>query len=351
LAGAFDSADVLSQPSASPPRPIKRSPPPPVPPNPQTPQQGTEDDAFRGASPLAALSRAQRLLLLSDGSVTRHLQIVLGAAGESAAAGPEQPEGGGGGSGNESSGDNTNISSVRVECLAMDLLPSSQERDEEYSMEQRQHHHHPSPPPPERDAAALLRPPLLRRQVLLRAAPGAAVPGPSQALPTSHGTGNNAANDDLRKGAPLVYATSWWNASDAAAFLGGDGAAERPIWAALTSGQMELHRRVLGVERGANARLWSPGGGGGGGGAGATIRGLLGADGDWGEEDKKDCDAAAAADAAADADAGSRALWGRHYVFWANGRPLTVIYEVFSPRLMAAVDETCGIRDGRRVAV
>jgi chorismate lyase len=26
-------------------------------------------------------------------------------------------------------------------------------------------------------------------------------------------------------------------------------------------------------------------------------------------------------------------LWGRHYVFWHHGQPLTLIYEVFSPYL------------------
>lgn len=26
-------------------------------------------------------------------------------------------------------------------------------------------------------------------------------------------------------------------------------------------------------------------------------------------------------------------FWGRSYVFWHDGRPLTIIYEVFSPRL------------------
>ena len=26
-------------------------------------------------------------------------------------------------------------------------------------------------------------------------------------------------------------------------------------------------------------------------------------------------------------------FWGRQYVFWHGGKPLTVIYEVFSPRL------------------
>ena len=286
----------------------------------QKQKQGTEDDAFRAApSPLAALSRAQRLLLLSDGSVTRHLQIVLGAAGESAAGSPAPQSGSGGKSESESVGGSSSISSVRVECLAMDLLPADD--------------HQQPPPPPERDAFELLRPPLLRRQVLLRAAPGAAVPGPAQALPRRRSRDANDDDDDdddTTKGPPLVYATSWWNASDAAAFLGGDGAAERPIWAALTSGRMELHRRVLGVERGANARLWS----GGAGGERGEWRGLLGSDGDWVEEEGDDGLA--------------RPLWGRHYVFWAGGRPLTVISEVFSPRLMAAVDAACGIGGGRR---
>lgn len=28
-------------------------------------------------------------------------------------------------------------------------------------------------------------------------------------------------------------------------------------------------------------------------------------------------------------------FWGRHYTFWHDGQPLTLIYEVFSPRLTA----------------
>jgi chorismate lyase len=26
-------------------------------------------------------------------------------------------------------------------------------------------------------------------------------------------------------------------------------------------------------------------------------------------------------------------LWGRHYLFWHQGKPMTMIYEVFNPRL------------------
>lgn len=30
---------------------------------------------------------------------------------------------------------------------------------------------------------------------------------------------------------------------------------------------------------------------------------------------------------------GDRELWGRHYLFWHKGKPLCLIYEVFSPAL------------------
>jgi chorismate lyase len=29
----------------------------------------------------------------------------------------------------------------------------------------------------------------------------------------------------------------------------------------------------------------------------------------------------------------SKPFWGRHYLFWHHGKPLTLIYEVFSPYL------------------
>ena len=37
-------------------------------------------------------------------------------------------------------------------------------------------------------------------------------------------------------------------------------------------------------------------------------------------------------------------FWGRHYAFWHGGKPLCVIYEVFSPRLFEAVQQGCGPR-------
>lgn len=257
---------------------------------------------------------------------------MLSAAGGSVAGSPSQ------GGSNDVSSSSSSKSTVRVECLAMDLLPEvgGQPRSQE------------ALPPPERDALELLRPPLLRRQVLLRAAPGAAVPpAPSSAGRALDGSGaderdgdeEDEDDDDATKGVALVYAASWWNASDAAAYLGGGpGAAERPIWAALTSGRLELHRRVLGVERGSSARLWSP--------SGCLERGLLGGEGGSRSRGRGSESAAAAADVPASPSPHpppQRALWGRHYVFWAGGRPLTVIYEVFSPRLMEAVDAACRV--------
>jgi chorismate lyase len=30
-------------------------------------------------------------------------------------------------------------------------------------------------------------------------------------------------------------------------------------------------------------------------------------------------------------------FWGRHYIFWHGGKPMTVVYEVFNPRLENAL--------------
>ena len=40
--------------------------------------QGSEEDALRAAGPPGALAPAWRVMLLSDGSVTRHLQLLTG---------------------------------------------------------------------------------------------------------------------------------------------------------------------------------------------------------------------------------------------------------------------------------
>ncbi len=88
-------------------------------------------------------------------------------------------------------------------------------------------------------------------------------------------------------GQRLAYAASWWNAEHVDEYLQNRSL---PIWASLARLRTELHRDVRGVYCGTSPAL-SEG---------------------FGE---------------------SGILWGRHYLFWHQGKPLTLIYEVFSPYL------------------
>ncbi|MEK0196218.1 chorismate lyase, partial [Microcoleus anatoxicus] len=88
-------------------------------------------------------------------------------------------------------------------------------------------------------------------------------------------------------GQRLAYATSWWEASHVDEYLQNKSL---PIWASLARLRTELYRDVQGIYLGNSAALESafeqPG-----------------------------------------------PFWGRHYLFWHHGKPLTLIYEVFSPYL------------------
>ena len=88
-------------------------------------------------------------------------------------------------------------------------------------------------------------------------------------------------------GQRLLYATSWWEASHVDEYLKNRSL---PIWASLTQLRTELYRDVQGIYCGNNEALE----------AGFQQKGPF---------------------------------WGRHYLFWHNGQPLTLIYEVFSPYL------------------
>ena len=88
-------------------------------------------------------------------------------------------------------------------------------------------------------------------------------------------------------GQRLYYATSWWEASHVDEYLKNRSL---PIWASLTQSRTELYRDVQGIHYGNNEALE----------AGFNQKGPF---------------------------------WGRHYLFWHNGQPLTLIYEVFSPYL------------------
>ncbi|KAG1664696.1 hypothetical protein FOA52_006671 [Chlamydomonas sp. UWO 241] len=152
-----------------------------------------------------------KVLVLSDGSVTRHLQILTGTK-------------------------------VEVDCLSMVNIG-----DELQGLPPNTH---------------MIPGPRVQRQVLLR-------PGGKEC-------------------APLVYACSWWNATDVDTYLSDKS---KPIWVSLSQEHVELYREVQLVYHGHSA----------------SLERLLQCEGPF---------------------------WGRSYIFWHNARPLTLIYEVFSNRLL-----------------
>ncbi len=95
-------------------------------------------------------------------------------------------------------------------------------------------------------------------------------------------------------GQRLLYATSWWEASHVDEYLQNRA---MPIWASLTQLRTELYRDVQGIHYGYSEAL------------------------EKGFNQKSP-------------------FWGRHYLFWHNGKPLTLIYEVFSPYLTKYLGST-----------
>lgn len=88
-------------------------------------------------------------------------------------------------------------------------------------------------------------------------------------------------------GQRLAYATSWWDAEHVDDYLQNRNL---PIWESLTRLHTELYRDIQGLYYGRSPAL-----------------------------------------EAAFQEKGP--FWGRHYLFWHDGKPLTLIYEVFSPYL------------------
>ena len=86
---------------------------------------------------------------------------------------------------------------------------------------------------------------------------------------------------------PLVYASSWWNATAIDEFLKDKS---QPIWVSLSQGHTEIYRDIKTVLKGHNKKL----------------EGLMGCKGPF---------------------------WGREYYFWHKGKPLCMIFEAFSPKL------------------
>jgi chorismate lyase len=164
--------------------------------------------------PHSQLPPAWQLLLLGDGSPTRHLQLLTG-----------EP---------------TTVDVLDMSVVGMDTDDAPPEIQE-------------------------IPGPRLRRQVWLR----------------------------TPAGQRLAYATSWWNADHVDEYLQNRSL---PIWTSLGKLRTELHRDVRGVYCGTSPVL-SQG---------------------FGEPGM---------------------LWGRHYLFWHHGQPLTLIYEVFSPHLQRYLGE------------
>lgn len=88
-------------------------------------------------------------------------------------------------------------------------------------------------------------------------------------------------------GQRLAYAASWWNSSNVDDYLQNRSL---PIWRSLSTLHTELYRDVRGIYCGHCPELESA----------------------FGEK---------------------APFWGRHYLFWHDHQPLTLIYEVFSPYL------------------
>jgi chorismate lyase len=169
--------------------------------------QGGQEVVQRGL-PHSQLAPAWQILMLGDGSPTRHLQLLTGEPTE-------------------------------VDVIDMSLIGDDLD-------------HAP-------ELIQVVPGPRLRRQVWLRTA----------------------------SGQRLAYATSWWEASHIDEYLQNRSL---PIWASLARLRTELYRDVQGIHWGHSQALESA----------------------FGQ---------------------SGPFWGRHYLFWHHGRPLTLIYEVFSPYL------------------
>ena len=169
--------------------------------------KGGEEDVKQGL-PHQQLAPTWQILLLGDGSPTRHLRLLTGEPTE-------------------------------VDVIEMSLIG-----DEEDGAPQ--------------DIQYISKP-RLRRQVWLRTA----------------------------SGQRLAYATSWWDADRIDEYLQNRSL---PIWESLSRSHTELYRDIQGLYYGESKALELA----------------------FGEKG---------------------AFWGRHYLFWHDSQPLTLIYEVFSPYL------------------
>ncbi len=176
--------------------------------------QGNSEVVQQGL-PHEQLSPTWQILLLGDGSPTRHLQLLTGEKTE-------------------------------VDIIDMSLVGEEDDG---------------APP-----QISVVGEPHLRRQVWLRTAGGQR----------------------------LAYAASWWNGNQVDLYLQNRNL---PIWESLSRLHTELYRDIQGIYYGNSDILES-------------------------------------------AFQEKGPFWGRHYLFWHDGQPLTLIYEVFSPYLQKYLGPT-----------
>mmetsp|Transcript_20487 Transcript_20487/g.65062 ORF Transcript_20487/g.65062 Transcript_20487/m.65062 type:complete len:322 (+) Transcript_20487:202-1167(+) len=174
----------------------------------------------KGTMP-ALISPPWKVMLLSDGSVTRHLQLL------------------------------TDLPDVHVDCVEMRNIGKPEDLGGLPS------------------AVDMFEGEVVQRQVFLRS--------------------------DAAGGKALVYAASWWCADTVDEYM---TERDEPIWANLASKKLELYRDVQRIYLGHSEQLEE----------------------DFGQPGP---------------------FWARHYVFWNNGKPLTVIYEVFSKSLESYLGPSC----------
>ncbi|WPT11551.1 Putative protein ycf21 [Picochlorum sp. SENEW3] len=187
--------------------------------------RGSEAEALQPGSLPEQLTPPWKITLLSDGSVTRHLQLMTGQT-------------------------------VTVECLEMQdvgLFSAQSIPGKAYIPQMEEEFR------------------TVRRQVFLQM------------------------SDEVER--PYVYASSWWRRDVVDEYLKDKS---KPIWTSLSSERTELFREIIEVEHGYCEEL----------------------------ERHFGC---------------KGPFWARTYIFWHNQKPLTVIYEVFSPRLHEFLGPSCSL--------
>lgn len=217
------------------------------------------------------LSSAWRVMLLSDGSVTRHLSLLDFDEGDEGEAVK-------GDFSTRTRANDDRAQKTEVEVISMKRCERGCGEPED---------------------VVKIRGPLVEREVFLYKREVLLVGGGS----TSDEEVDDSDSDEDRikiamdeenrkkKVVPLVYACSWWNAAAADRFMKNR---EETMWSNLRTQNVELYREVRRVYLGKNKELAKK----------------------FGCEDPENAE-----------------IWGRHYIFWSGGEPITVVYEAFSPKI------------------